>query len=284
MEHFNPGIYEGIPEVDYHSGVFGPRFSISSTDAKNILRAPAFFEYARHCPAPPNSAFDIGTVTHAKILGTPENIAVYPDEVLSTNGQATTRKARDFATNARELGLIPVKSADLVDVDDMVNAVKNHPIASQIFSEGTPEQSIYAQDAGTKTWMRGRVDWETTIDGETVLVDLKTTATNASLDDIERAVATYDYALQMEWYRAIWQAVAGEYPRFVHVFVSKKPPYLVNVVELDAEFQAIGRMQVREALDTWDAYQQGSIPAGYPEEIQLIAPPAYYANKYLEME
>ena len=52
---FAAGIYEDVPELDYHSGAFGPVGSLSSTEAKRILEAPAVLRWYRDNPQPPKA-------------------------------------------------------------------------------------------------------------------------------------------------------------------------------------------------------------------------------------
>ena len=49
MSEFVKGIYE-VPELDYHSGAFGPADSLSSTEAKQILQAPKVLRWLRDHP------------------------------------------------------------------------------------------------------------------------------------------------------------------------------------------------------------------------------------------
>ena len=66
---FKAGIYQDVPELDYHARRFGPPESISSTEAKRVLQAPALHHYRRTHPEEPRTAFDVGHAAHALILG-----------------------------------------------------------------------------------------------------------------------------------------------------------------------------------------------------------------------
>ena len=116
-------------------------------------------------------------------------------------------------------------------------------------------------------------------------MDLKTTASDASAGEFTREAAKLEYAVQREFYRQIWQTITGEIdPRFIHVVVSKKTPYLVNVVEMDFEYELIGQAKVRRALDTYkQCLETGEWP-GYPAEITTIGPPAYYAAQEEDLD
>ena len=182
-------------------------------------------------------------------------------------------------------GGIPMKAKDLEVPRAVAQAVLDDPVAGPLFKRGKPELSIYAQDEQTGVWMRGRLDWVTELDGATCLVDLKTTASDASAGEFTREAAKLEYAVQREFYRQIWQTITGEIdPRFIHVVVSKKPPYLVNVVEMDFEYELIGQAKVRRALDTYKACMDSGVWPGYPAEITMIGPPAYYAAQEEDLD
>ena len=284
MSEFVKGVY-GVPELDYHNGKFGPADSLSSTEAKRILQAPKVLKWLRDHPQEPKSAYDFGHIVHGIVLGTGLEIVEIPEELLSINGAATTKEAKAFVAEARLAGAVPMKAKDLEGPRAVAQAVLDDPVAGPLFKRGKPELSIYAQDEQTGVWMRSRLDWVTELDGATCLVDLKTTAGDASAAEFTREAAKLEYAVQREFYRQIWQTITGEIdPRFIHVVVSKNPPYLVNVLEFDFEYELIGQAKVRRALDTYkQCIDSGEWP-GYPAEIKTIGPPAYYAAQEEDLD
>ena len=273
---FHPGIYPDVPELDYHARRFGPPESLSSTEAKRVLQAPALHHYRRTHPEEPRTAFDLGHAAHALILGTGLNLYIHNHESLRT------KAAREDIQEHRDAGEVPISRADYTEVQGMADAVLTHPIAGPLLEDGTPEQSLYAVDGPTGMWMRGRVDWAT---GSTrTLIDLKTTI-SADPDEWGRSIIRYGYALQREWYRSMWQALTGEHPTFLHILVEKQPPYLTSVVELDAEWEVIGGLQMRQALDTYARCLDADEWPGYPADVTLLGPPAWAINHYgLDME
>ena len=284
MNGFEPGIYE-VPELDYHAGTFGPEDSLSSTEAKRILAAPAVLKWYRDNPQPAKAAYDFGHIVHGIVLGTGLEVVEIPEDLLPDNGAATTKAAKKFIADVRAAGDIPMKAKDLETPRAVAQAVLDDPVAGPLFKRGRPEQSIYGQDESTGVWMRGRLDWVTELDGATCLVDLKTTASDASAGEFTREAAKLEYAVQREFYRQIWQTITGEIdPRFIHVVVSKKQPYLVNVVEMDFEYELIGQAKVRRALDTYKACMDSGVWPGYPAEITTIGPPAYYAAQEEDLD
>lgn len=274
------GAYPDVPELDYHTGRFGPEEgSLSSTEAKRLLESPATYQWYKTHQQPPSRAFDIGHIVHSMVLGVGLDVVTYPEDVLGKGGATTTVAAKEFAAEARKNGQIPVKASELEAPALMAEAVLAHPTARKYFENGVPEVSIYAQDDGV--WMRGRID-QVSGDGNLALVDLKTTSATPTPDSFTRTVANFHYALQREWYRHIWYEITGEWAPFLHVVVSKTPPYLVSVFELDSEFELIGKTQMRRALTTYRACMERDEWPGLPAETSLIGPPTWYANQELD--
>lgn len=279
------GVFPDVPELDYHARRFGPAESLSSTEARRILEAPAVFRWHRDHPTEPRKAFDLGHVVHALVLGTGLDLDVIPTDLLSAAGTATTKAARDFIADSRAAGHVPVKAEERDAMRACADAVLTHELAGPLLEHGTPEQSVYALDEPTGTWMRGRIDWQTTTDGEDCLIDLKTTE-HADPTAFTRSVTAYGYDLQREWYRTAWATVTNRRPDFLHVVVEKHPPYLVSVVELDLDFEEIGRTKTRQALDTYAACLAADQWPGYPAQIHELYPPDWYvtANGLDEIE
>ena len=95
---FAAGIYQDVPELDYHSGRFGPHGSVSSTEAKRLLECPALYKWSKEHPAPPKAAFDFGHTVHGMVLGTGLDIYVHDHDSLRT------KAAKEDIAAARERG------------------------------------------------------------------------------------------------------------------------------------------------------------------------------------
>ena len=268
---FAAGIYPDVPELDYHSGRFGPPGSVSSTEAKRLLDCPALYKWSKENPAPPKATFDFGHTVHGMVLGTGLDIYVHDHDSLRT------KAAKEDIAAARERGQVPMSRVDYARAEDAYQAVMNHPAAAALFAQGTPEQSIYSVDQDTGLWLRGRIDWTTRdADGRTVLVDLKTTR-QPRPKSWARDAANLDYAVQAAWYLTQWKAVTGEDADFVHVLVGVDAPHLVSVVHMDEFFLAAGYARMRRALDTLKMCQVFNVWPAYGDAITEITPPAWYA-------
>lgn len=233
-----PGVY-GLKAEDYHRDIV-PGGSLSSTGARKLLApsCPALFRHYLNNPQPPKKAFDIGTAVHTLALGDgPRLIDIKHANYKTVDAQTK----RDAAYAAGDVPLLPHERRL---VDNMAEALFKHPLASELLASGwgESEQSLIWRDDETGVWCRSRPD----IHNDDEIVDLKTT-TDASLEAIAKAIYTYGYHQQQQWYRDGHRAVIGREPRFRFIFQAKTPPYLVTVVELDAAAAMAGDARNRRA-------------------------------------
>jgi hypothetical protein len=274
-----PGMYDGIPEVIYHALP-----GLSSTGIKRMLHAPALYRWHADHPSPPKKTFDLGHAVHARVLGVGLPVAVIPEDLLAANGATSTKAAKAFVAEARAAGKTVLKPDEYAEVTAMADAVLGHPDAGPLLTDARPEVSILWDDPLTGVRCRGRLDyWH---ESANVAVDLKS-ARSADPQRFARHATEYGYPEQGAHYQTGTALLTGRgtAPRFIHVLVEKEPPYLVSVVELDADFLAIAYDRVRYAIDLYaDCCATGRWP-GYGDGIHRIQPPAWYrADTLDEME
>jgi len=274
MNIVEPGLYDGIPDDEYHAGTNTPTRSLSQSALKNLIppSTPAHFWHQLHTPQPPRRVFDIGRAAHMLVLGVGEPVAACPTEYLSVNGQMTTTKAKAWAYTQREQGVTPLSPVDYQMVHGMIDALLGHHRVLDILTDPhkRPEVSAYAIDPDAGVWLRGRFDL-----AANQLWDYKTSA-SADPDQFRRSAWSYGYHVQDATYRLIYELLVGVDPGPMRFIVQEKtPPYLVSTVVLDGYFEAAGRQQLRAALDLYvDCMATESWP-GYPDELVTISPPPY---------
>jgi hypothetical protein len=243
-----PGIYPDLTAEEYHAD----RGSLSSSGARRLLApsCPARFRYEQDHPQPHRRTFDIGTAAHRLVLGDgPELVAVDADDWR-------TKAARAERDEVYAAGGVPLLAAEFDQVHAMADALRRHPIASALFAPGTgrAEQSLFWRDERTGVMRRARLDWlRDPRDGRLLVPDYKT-AHDASPEAIARAVDTYGYHQQGDWYTAGVRALGldeGRGTAFLLVVQEKTAPYLVTVVELDAPAMRIGAAKNRRAIETY---------------------------------
>lgn len=268
-----PRIELDLPEADYHAHP-----ALSSTQARKLLESPARYRWDRDHPQPPKNEFDLGTAVHAKVLGTGALTVAIPEQLLASNGAASTKAAKEWIDEQRAAGNTPVKAAVAEQVDQMAEAVLAHPIAHALLEQpGNAEASVFATDPDTGVDMRARFDYLPDFTAEyPVAVDLKTTAKSAAPDAFARVVADHGYYVQQEWYLHAWGLATGDFSaRMEFVVVETEPPYLVNAYPLADEFAELGRAKVRRALATYAACAAADEWPGYPTTPDPLQPPTW---------
>lgn len=275
-------ILEDIDDQSYHSD----RASLSSSGARLLLPpgCPAKFKQRMDCPPPPSRVFDFGTLAHSMVLGKGAELVVLEPEIhgltkdgsVAANPRATaTWKAAE--AEARESGRLPVHIEDWAKAQAMAAQVLHHPMAGPLFREdGRAEVSIYADDPVTGVRLRARPDWMfDDADGRLVIVDLKTTA-DAYPQTWVRSAAKYGYEVQFAWYVTVAKlAGLSDSPAFLFVNIEKESPYLISVVELDAEAFEAGLTRMRQAIDIYAKCIETDTWPGYGDGIHLISLPPW---------
>lgn len=271
-----PCVVDGMPDEAYHSDpVEGG--SLSSTGARAILKSPARFDWERTHRVN-QATYDTGHAVHAKVLG------VGPEVVLVVADSWRTNAAKAARDEAYAAGKVPILVDDYAPILAMAEAVLAHRTARALLElPGAPEQSAFAQDPRTGTWLRARVDrLPEPGRGRTILVDLKT-AVSAEPNAFARAAADHGYHQQDTWYQdAVRLARGDDDTAFVFVVVEKDPPYLVSVVELDDTARQIGRDRNRRAIDLYTQCTRTGDWPGYGTAVQPIHLPRWVEIQHEE--
>lgn len=273
-----PGIYHGLSDESYHS-----RPELSSTGARLLLPefggSPAKFKY-RQGREFTSAAFDTGKAVHAQVLGVGAVGVAYPDDVLASNGAASTKAAKEWADQVRADGNIPMKRSELRPIYGMSESVLAHPTARALFElPGHREVSVFSEVDGVPC--RARFDALTDETPQGVFgIDLKTSSKTVDADTFTRTVVDFGYQVQQEFYRDVHRPF-GEI-EFVFVCVETTAPYLVAVHRLDITYEDMGRTQAREARKTYKACEQAGRWPGYSEDVQTLSPPVWAAMAFDE--
>lgn len=268
-----PGLYPGIPADEYHRDPVAGG-SLSSSGARALLppSCPARFRHDQDHGQAPKRHYDIGHLAHKLVLGEGDTIAIIDA------GDWRTKAARAEATEAREAGQIPILVEEYRQVAAMANAIKQHPIASALFSpgNGTPEQTLVWQDQQTGVWCRARYDWLPNPTGSRLIIADYKTCASAEPEQLRKTMATYGYHVQAAWYlTAAREVLAATDPGFVFVCQEKAPPYLVTIFEPDSTALRIGLAMSNRARSIYrHCTETGHWPA-YVDGIELLALPRW---------
>lgn len=278
------GVYPDVSHVDYLADPVDGG-SLSSTGARRLLppSCPARFKYELDHGSEPTESMNLGSAAHQRVLGNGPELAVIPDDVLASNGAASTKAAKDFIAAARARGAIPLSRKDFTVVDEMAAKIRAHPIASKLLGpdNGTTETTLVWTDELTGVKCRARLDLlPHPRAGRMILPDYKT-CDSAERAKFARAAMNYGYHQQAAFYcdgiRAL--DLAGDVA-FVFVAQEKYPPYLVNVVQLDVNAMKIGALLNRRAITTYAECVATNHWPSYSDGVELVSLPAWYERQF----
>lgn len=273
-----PGLYSDIPNNEYHGGP-----GLSSSGVKKILRSPLHYweEYLNpeHERKEDTDALLLGSVVHTLVLE-PEKFeqewAVAPD----VNKRTKDGKAQwaSFLAVAEKEKKTVIKPAIRDQATTIANAVKWHPKASQIFTDGVPEQSLYWIDPDTGVLCKCRPDWWRS----NLIADLKT-AIDASEEGFMRATFNMGYHISAAFYLDGVKEMYGDDLSFIFSVVEKEAPFAVANYRIHDEAIALGRKQYKQALETYArCIEKGTERKhwpGYPLELQTLNLPGWAYKK-----
>lgn len=276
-----PGLYELVPEDVYHADPV-PGGSLSSTGARRILPpegCPAKFRHELDHGQPPKKAWDLGRVAHRELLG------IGGDIVVIDAPSYTSRAARQQRDEAREAGATPLLAHEYAQVQDMIRAVRAHPLAGPLFEpgRGRPEVTLVWQDPATRVMCRARIDWLVERNGRVYAIDYKT-ATSVAPDALQKAMHDYGYYMQAAWYLDGIRALGlDDRPQFVFVAQETAAPHLITAFQPDHVAMRIGAGRNADARHLYArCMKTGEWPA-YVDDIELIPLPAWAENRYQEV-
>lgn len=263
-----PGLYD-LPAAEYHGDPV-PGGSLSQSRAKVLLKeaGPARFKYLETAPEH-KPEFDLGTTAHALVLGKGEERLVLID--APNYKSPKTQEKRDAAYAA---GLTPVLPWQLRQAEDMAAKIASHTQAMEILA-GRSEVAMFAPVDGL--WLRGQMDKYA---AGSHIGDYKTTSDGSSR--FERAAFNLGYHIQAAWYRELVRILTGETLPFRIVAQESKAPYLVSVWEFPDSYLDMGREAADEAISIYRRCVEANDWPGYPDEIQLLTPPAWAYDDEIE--
>lgn len=250
--------------------------AVSQSELKDLAKSPRYYE-AKHIlktiQAESSRSQEIGTLVHAAILE--ENklwsiMAIPPREVLASNGH---RRGNAYdAWKASQSGKIIITEDELQMIDAIVNQARKHPVLQMFLANKLQiEMPILWNDPLSGLKCKGIPDL---VCKTSYVVDVKTCQ---SVDDIERAVATYGYHLQAAFYlRGCSSHYGNVYDNFVIVAVETNPPYRVHARLLDDQAIIVGNMRIDELLaDYARRKESGDWSEAAEREITVLSLPKW---------
>lgn len=285
------GIYGWVEEGEYHQD----RGSLSYSRAKLLLppSCPEKFHWAMNNPPKIKREWDFGHLAHKLVLGKGAEFTVLDPQIHGLKKDGTVAESpratagwKQAEADARARDVIPVHIDDFEKAKAMADRVLSDPDVGPVFDprHGVAEQSVYGTDESTGVRLRCRPDWLwlKAKNGRVKCLDYKTAYT-ANPTELQRTFWRLGYYLQAAWYTHVLQisGVAAD-AEFQFIVQEKDPPYIVQVIDYDAEAMAEGARAMREAIEiytkcrdtnTWPAYADGPVTLSLPywaiEDVEL---------------
>lgn len=262
---FAPGIYDGMPIEQYHA-----MRALSSSGIKKLLRSPAHYLLDRTKTSEPTESMRFGTAVHTLLLE-PERageIIEMPDFNARTKDG---RAERDMWIEAHA-GYQSFNAETLARIRAAVAAVRAHPGASMLLSDGVAERSVLWRDEREGIECRARFDWHREDGG---IVDVKTTI-DAGPEGFRRAIGQFGYHISAAWYWLGAEHVLHASPAYwAFVVVESEPPHGVATYVLDAASIRAGMAKCSQAVHTFAQCMRAGEWPSYPDTIEPISAPRW---------
>lgn len=262
-----PGLVHGMSDEIYHGDPV-PDGSMSSTFARLLTdHVPSKAIERRKRPA--TKAMNLGKAAHSHALGAGPELIVFELDGRTKEGKAErAEKAELLATEAA----VAVTWSERNQILGMVEALNTVPEVYEILERSKSEVSAFWREGSI--WGRARYD----LLSETDTHDYKT-CQDATARGFSKAMASYGYHQQAEWYlrglKALGHAAARRPLRFI--CQETEPPYIVQIHTPDQDAMETAEILNDRACHIYaEAMESGVWPG--PERIvsEPTPLPTYY--------
>lgn len=270
----SPGLVFGMSDETYHGDPIQGG-SLSSSLARRLTEHVPAKAFASHHNRKPTGTMNLGKAAHLHALGAGPELVVWQHDGRTKAGkEERAERAGDIAAER----IVAVKESERDQVLGMVAALRADAEVAAILDAGTPEVSTFWQEQGI--WCRGRFD----LLGD-VGDDYKTTE-DASARGFERAMSTYGYHQQADFYLRGLRVLghpAGDQPmRFI--CQESQAPYLVQVHTCDELAMAVAAALNDRAIRIFAEVVESGQWVGYPTlQAEPTALPTNYFFRYADL-
>ncbi len=239
-------ILHRLSATDYHASE-----GVSNSSLKWFRKSPAHYKAFRDgkIANEPTKPQQIGTLTHALILEGKADFVTAPtaypiDAIVAGVSPKPWNRNATYCKEWEASQKHPVISLDqAATIRAAQAAIKSHPLASALLSNGMPEASLYATCPKTGLLLKCRVDW---LSGRR-MVDLKT-AQDASTRGFKRAIASYGYHHQAAFYTYVAQLCGLDIVEFDFIALELEPIPMPNVLILSEADLELATMELHKTL------------------------------------
>lgn len=234
--------------AEYH----GYKDSISKSRLSNFSVCPAYFKWREENPEEETKELIEGSAFHKLVLE-PETFD--KEFIVAPSFDRRTKEGKLAYNHFCELvvsGITVITQEQYDMICGMRDSVLSNPYAVKLLN-GSVEQSMYFVDDFTGIPCKVRPDVWRKVKDRIVITDLKSTK-SAKPKDFARDLVKFNYDLQAYMYSYGASKVLDvpfENIDFVFIAVEKKPPYLVNVMQVNGLVMEKGEADFREFIGTY---------------------------------
>ena len=266
-------ILKNLSEADYNKIPALRSSIISIVDRRTLAHAKAALDNFTESD---KGEFVIGSACHDAILRPSIFAKKWGVLPQGYDGRTTVGKEAK-AILSKEYGNNLLKQDEMLQIRNIGEGLNRHPSISKLLSSIVDtELSLTWTEQGIDC--KARIDAVAVVNGQTILIDLKTSR-SAEQRDFEHSCVSYGYIIQSAHYLAGAKAcgiVKQDNNNFIHVVIEKESPYLGAAYCLDDATLEIGEKRRQEAMRKFAAAKANDIWPGYSEQIETIAAPHWY--------
>ena len=253
--------------------------ALSNSGISKILQTPAHFQAWQDGEANKQTdAMLFGAMFHSLTLE-PET---FDDAYGVYDLPGNTKDGKAQVKDIRSAGQTPVKAADFAAAQAMSTAARDNPFMGRLLEYAVHrEVSVYWEEEfnGVVFACKARLDIISDVPGYGHLVcDLKS-ATDASPQEMPKAIYNYGYHRQAPWYLRAAREIGIDARAFALLAVEKEPPYLTLAGIISEAAVGHGLAEIRHAVGVYTDCLTSNTWPGYPVEIQELDLPEWAYKK-----
>ncbi len=236
------GFNEDISNSDYHSDIE----YLSSSSLKLLNKCPREFykkyvkgEEDEEKGSSPHLVF--GSLVHTLILEPhmlEEDYSLYQ----GTKGKSSNEYKEWKSLLPEDAGEI-ITQSQLSKARMLTDIVQENEHAVELLAEGSPERTLCVEIDGVK--IKVRADWHDA--ASAAIVDVKTTGSGLSYEEIQQTCLQWGYPLSAALYADAFEQETGKKQDFYFIFVGKSPMGCA-VFKASDQFLEFGRRQYKAAI------------------------------------
>jgi hypothetical protein len=279
-----PGIYLNMPELLYRQA---DGISFTTVVRNLIIDSPSRAKYLIDNPIVPTPAMVLGSAFDCMLFN--PDLFDKSFVLLPENYDARKKEFKDMKIDIENRGLKPVKNADLVNLEIIVDSVRNHPQCKDLFTDCKYQVAVFWIDEKTGIKCKGLIDM-VAFPPLGFLLDVKTCGPSqgaSSYNLVKMFQSQYEdkfYDGQITFYQRGLESHfgVGSITERGLIVVSKVAPHDVVLYDIDHDDIDYSNAQIDLALSKYRELNGQKYWPGYLERRTISRRP--FAKQGLESE